>query len=58
MGAQVELEGIAVTLRRRGPLHGVDFALRLPSVGATMTLMMAATQAGRHNHPARGCLRA
>ena len=46
MGAQVELEGIAVTLRRRGPLHGVDFALRLPSVGATMTLMMAATQAG------------
>ncbi len=52
MGAQVELEGIAVTLRRRGPLHGVDFALRLPSVGATMTLMMAATQAGGHNHPA------
>ena len=46
MGAQVELEGIAATLRRRGPLHGVDFALRLPSVGATMTLMMAATQAG------------
>lgn len=46
MGAQVELEGIAVTLRRHGPLHGVDFALRLPSVGATMTLMMAATQAG------------
>lgn len=40
------MEGIAVTLRRRGPLHGVDFALRLPSVGATMTLMMAATQAG------------
>lgn len=35
-----------MTLRRRGPLHGVDFALRLPSVGATMTLMMAATQAG------------
>ena len=46
MGAQVELEGIAVTLRRHGPLHGVDFPLRLPSVGATMTLMMAATQAG------------
>ena len=46
MGAQVELEGIAVTLRRRGPLHGVDFTLRLPSVGATMTLLMAATQAG------------
>ena len=46
MGASVELEGIAVTLRRHGPLRGVDFALRLPSVGATMTLMMAATQAG------------
>ncbi len=25
MGAEVELEGIAVTLRRRTPLHGVDF---------------------------------
>ncbi len=45
MGACVELEGIAVTLRRHGPLHGVDFTLRLPSVGATMTLLMAATQA-------------
>ena len=42
MGADVELEGIAVTLRRTGPLHGVDFTLRLPSVGATMTLLMAA----------------
>ena len=29
-------------LRRTGPLHGVDFTLRLPSVGATMTLLMAA----------------
>lgn len=42
MGAQVELEGEAVTLRRFGPLRGTDFALRLPSVGATMTLLMAA----------------
>ena len=42
MGASVELEGMAVTLRRSGPLHGVDFTLRLPSVGATMTLLMAA----------------
>ena len=42
MGAEVELEGIAVTLRRKGPLHGVDFTLRLPSVGATLTLLMAA----------------
>ncbi len=42
MGAQVQLEGDAVTLRRFGPLRGVDFSLRLPSVGATMTLLMAA----------------
>lgn len=42
MGARVELEGEAVTLRRFGPLQGVDFTLRLPSVGATMTLLMAA----------------
>ena len=42
MGAEVELEGMAVTLRRRAPLRGVDFTLRLPSVGATMTLVMAA----------------
>lgn len=42
MGAKVELEGDAVTLRRFGPLQGVDFTLRLPSVGATMTLLMAA----------------
>ena len=42
MGARVELEGDAVTLRRFGPLQGVDFTLRLPSVGATMTLLMAA----------------
>ena len=42
MGAQVELEGEAVTLRRLGPLRGVDFTLRLPSVGATITLLLAA----------------
>ena len=42
MGAKVELEGDAVTLRRFGPLQGVDFTLRLPSVGATITLVMAA----------------
>lgn len=42
MGAQVRLEGEAVTLCRQGPLQGVDFSLRLPSVGATMTLLMAA----------------
>ena len=43
MGADVELEGIAVTLRRKGPLHGVDFTLRLPSVGATLTLLGCGT---------------
>lgn len=42
MGAKVKLEGDAVTLQRFGPLQGVDFTLRLPSVGATMTLLMAA----------------
>ena len=42
MGAEVEFEGVAVTLRRRAPLHGADFTLRLPSVGATLTLLMAA----------------
>ena len=42
MGARVEVNGDCVTLRRTGPLRGVDFTLRLPSVGATLTLMMAA----------------
>lgn len=46
LGATVELEGDAVTLRREGPLRGTDFTLRLPSVGATLTLMMAACCAG------------
>lgn len=31
-----------VVLRRHGVLRGTDFALRLPSVGATLTLMLAA----------------
>ncbi len=42
-GAEVEVEGIAVTLRRKGPLHGVDFHA-------------AAAQRGGHNDPADGCL--
>lgn len=42
MGAQIETEGERVLLRRNGPLHATDFTLRLPSVGATLTLMMAA----------------
>lgn len=42
MGAQVCSAAECVILRRRGALRGVDFSLRLPSVGATLTLMMAA----------------
>lgn len=42
MGARIEMSGSAVTLRRRGSLQGTEFTLRLPSVGATLTLMMAA----------------
>ena len=43
MGAKVELAADAVILRRAGRLHGADFTLRLPSVGATETLLMAAS---------------
>ena len=42
MGAQVCAAAECVVLRRHGVLRGTDFALRLPSVGATMTLMLAA----------------
>ena len=42
MGASVQAGAQAVTLRRRGALHAVDYTLRLPSVGATLTLLMAA----------------
>ena len=42
MGAEISESESAVTLRRQGSLHGVDFTLRLPSVGATLTLLMAA----------------
>ena len=54
MGAEVELEGIAVTLRRKGPLHGVDFTLRLPSVGATLTLLLMAACCARGRTVLRG----
>ena len=43
MGARVEIASDAVVLRRSGRLHGADFTLRLPSVGATETLLMAAS---------------
>lgn len=42
MGAEITENETAVTLRRSGPLRGTDFTLRLPSVGATLTLLMAA----------------
>ena len=42
MGAQVCAAAECVALRRHGVLRGTDFALRLPSVGATLTLMLAA----------------
>lgn len=42
MGAQVEEQKDRILLRRSGSLHAADFTLRLPSVGATLTLMMAA----------------
>ena len=42
MGAQAELRQDRVILRCHGVLRGTEFALRLPSVGATLTLMMAA----------------
>lgn len=42
MGAQITEREDAVILQREGPLQGVEFTLRLPSVGATLTLLMAA----------------
>lgn len=42
MGARVSFQPNRVTLQRSGLLHGIDYTLRIPSVGATETLMMAA----------------
>ena len=42
MGARVSFQPRTVTLTRRELLHGADYTLRLPSVGATETLLMAA----------------
>lgn len=42
MGARAEVGADTITLRRAGRLRGADFTLRLPSVGATETLLMAA----------------
>ena len=45
MGARVQWQGESVTVTAPGGLHGVDYSLRLPSVGATETLLMAAVLA-------------
>ena len=45
MGAKVEWQGEQLSIRTLGPMRGVDYTLRLPSVGATETLIMAAVLA-------------
>ena len=45
MGAAAEWKGEQLTLSAPRGLYGAEFALRLPSVGATETLMMAAVKA-------------
>ena len=42
MGAQVQNESCRMTLTAPGGLRGTDFTLRLPSVGATETMLLAA----------------
>lgn len=45
MGARVEWQGEQLVISAPRGLRGMDYALRLPSVGATETLLMAAVQA-------------
>ncbi len=45
MGAEGGWRGERLTLTAPDGLHGVDYTLRLPSVGATETLLMAAVRA-------------
>ena len=45
MGAKITWQPQTVTLTRNGVLHGADYTLRIPSVGATETLLMAAAGA-------------
>ncbi len=45
MGALLEQKEDCMVLRAPQGLHGCNFALRLPSVGATETMLMAATAA-------------
>lgn len=45
MGARITWQPQTVTLTRNGVLHGADYTLRIPSVGATETLLMGAAGA-------------
>ena len=45
MGARVQWQGESLTVTAPEGLSGVDYSLRLPSVGATETLLMAAVLA-------------
>ena len=45
MGAKISWQGPVLTLEAEKGLQGVDYTLRLPSVGATETLLMAAVKA-------------
>lgn len=45
MGAAVRCQGDRLALEAPGGLHGVDYTLRCPSVGATETLLLAAARA-------------
>ncbi|MBR5251883.1 MAG: UDP-N-acetylglucosamine 1-carboxyvinyltransferase [Oscillospiraceae bacterium] len=45
MGAQIQCEGGAITVQALNGLKGAQIKLRLPSVGATQTLIMAAATA-------------
>ncbi|MEG2923543.1 MAG: UDP-N-acetylglucosamine 1-carboxyvinyltransferase [Oscillospiraceae bacterium] len=53
MGAQINLHGDELVLSAPNGFTGTDYTLRLPSVGATETLMMAAA-AARGNTVLRG----
>ncbi len=45
LGAEVETDGCRITVTAQNGLRGTDIKLRLPSVGATQTLIMAAATA-------------
>lgn len=45
MGVKIEKNNTTITLNAKNGIKAVDYTLRLPSVGATETLIMAASQA-------------